>query len=71
MTPPLKKVGFFYYICYYKNTIMKITITTEVINHLDPRMVDYKYQPRKKKKKMKKAFMVILNKSFEEFLKTN
>jgi hypothetical protein len=50
---------------------MKITITTEVINHLDPRMIEYKYQPRKKKKKMKKAFMVILNKSFEEFLKTN
>lgn len=47
---------------------MKITITTEVINHLDPRMVDYKYQPRKKKKK---EFMVILNKSFDEFLKTH
>lgn len=50
---------------------MKITITTEVINHLDPRMVDYKYQPRKKKKMMKKEFMIILNKSFDEFLKTH
>ena len=49
---------------------MKIRITTDIIFNLDPRMVDYKYQPRKKKKKMKKAFMVILNKRFEEFLET-
>lgn len=50
---------------------MKIRITTDIIFNLDPRMKDYKYQSRKKKKKMKKEFMVILSKSFDEFLKTH
>jgi hypothetical protein len=50
---------------------MKFTIKTDIVYYLDPRMVGYNYQPRKKKKKMKKEFMVIFNKSFAEFLKTN